>query len=165
MARVELDQPLRPSLLDRLIDEHPELRQDPPKHHGQYLAELRRAVRRDLEALLNTRQRCISAPANLTELQTSFVNYGIPDFSGLNLTTEAQRETFRATIEGIIRRYEPRFQKVRVVLLENVDALDRTLRFRIEALIYADPAPEPLVFDSYLEPVTHSFAVTAKDNG
>jgi type VI secretion system protein ImpF len=35
---------------------------------------------------------------------------------------------------------------------ENSDALDRTLRFRIDALLYAEPAPEPVVFDSQLEP-------------
>lgn len=165
MARVEQDQPLRPSVLDRLLDDHPEQSRDDPKHRGQLLADLRRSVQRDLQALLNARQRCVSAPPDLTELETSQLYFGLPDFSGLNLTTERHRETFRTTIEAILRRFEPRFQKVNVVMLDNADPLDRTLRFRIEALIYADPAPEQLVFDSYLEPATHSFAVTAKDNG
>jgi len=34
------------------------------------------------------------------------------------------------------------------------------LRFRIDALLRADPAPEPVIFDSTLEPVTTQFAVT-----
>jgi len=56
MARVDLDQPLLPSVLDRLLDANPDLSRDPPKSRGQHLAELRQAVRRDLEALLNARR-------------------------------------------------------------------------------------------------------------
>jgi type VI secretion system protein ImpF len=39
-------------------------------------------------------------------------------------------------------------------MLENSNPLDRTLRFRIDALLYAEPAPEPVVFDSAMEPAT-----------
>ena len=44
-------------------------------------------------------------------------------------------------------------------LLKNPDPLDRALRFRIDALLHADPAPEPVVFDSELKPLTASFEV------
>ena len=53
-----------------------------------------------------------------------------------------------------IRRFEPRFQQVDVKMLENFDPLDRTLRFRIDALLRAEPAPEPVVFDSSMQPAT-----------
>ncbi|HKO06686.1 MAG: type VI secretion system baseplate subunit TssE [Alphaproteobacteria bacterium] len=164
MARIDPDQPLLQSVLDRLLDANPERTHDDPRQRGQYVQELRRAVRRDLEALLNTRQRCISPPADLTELETSLLTYGIPDFSGLDLSSEEHRETFRATIEEVIKRFEPRFQRVSVILLDNVEPLDRTLRLRIDALMYAQPAPEAIVLDSYLDPVTHSFAMTTKPN-
>ena len=42
---------------------------------------------------------------------------------------------------------------------ENPEPGDRTLRFRIDALLRADPSPEPVIFDSTLEPATHQFAV------
>ena len=66
-------------------------------------------------------------------------------------------------IESVIRRYEPRFKSVRATLLDNVEPLDRTLRFRIDAVVYAEPAPENLTFDSSLEPVTGN--VEVKDIG
>jgi type VI secretion system protein ImpF len=165
MARPDPDQPLLPSVLDRLIDDDPAARRDPPRTRGQNLAELRRAVGRDLEALLNTRQRCKSPPDDLTELEVSLVNYGIPDFTGANLATEEQRDAFRRAIEDAIRRLEPRFQQVAVTMLDNTEPLDRTLRFRIEALMHAEPLPEAMVFDSLMEPVTRSFAVTSLGDG
>ncbi len=165
MARVDLDLPLQPSVLDRLIDEDPDRQSDQPKSRGQSLAELRAAVRRDLEAILNTRHRCRSWPAALTELERSLLNYGIPDFTSAFMGTEASREWFREAVEDAIRRCEPRFQRVDVRLMDNADRLDRTIRFRVEALIHADPAPEPIVFDSTIEPSTHNISVVSRGNG
>jgi type VI secretion system protein ImpF len=165
MARPDLDQPLVLSLFDRLIDQNPEVTRDPPKSRGQHLKELRDSVRRDLENLLNTRQRCRSWPEECDELGLSLVNYGIPDFTGADLASADRRDEFRATIERVIRDFEPRFVTVRVSMLDNAEPTDRTMRFRIEALIYADPAPEPLVFDSYLDPASRGVAVLGERNG
>jgi type VI secretion system protein ImpF len=165
MARPDLDQPLVLSLFDRLIDENPDASHDSSKSRGQHLRELRDSVRRDLENLLNTRHRCLSWPEGSDELELSAVNYGIPDFTGADLASADRRDEFRATIEDVIRRYEPRFVSVHVTLLDNSEPTDRTLRFRIEALIYADPAPEPLVFDSYLDPANRGVAVLSDRNG
>jgi type VI secretion system protein ImpF len=158
MARLDLDQPIVASVLDRLLDASPDLTVDPPKARGQYLREMRDSVRRDIENLLNTRQRCRGWPDGLGDLEQSLVNYGIPDFTGTDLSADERREEFRATIETVLRNYEPRFASVSVMMLTG-DRLDRTLRFRIEALIRADPMPEPIVFDSYVDPATRSFAV------
>jgi len=160
MAWADPDEPLQISVLDRLLDASPERRADPPRSRAHSLNDLRRAVGRDLESLLNTRERCRSSPDDLTELETSLVNYGIPDFTGANLATPERRDDFRASVEAVIRRYEPRFQSIRVVMLDNVDQLDRTLRFRIEALMKAEPAPEPVVYDSIMDPVSRNFSVT-----
>ncbi len=46
------------------------------------------------------------------------------------------------------------------MIAEEDQRLDRTLRFRIDALMYADPAPEPIVFDSVLDPASRQVAVT-----
>ena len=58
MSRVKNDQPLMPSLLDRLLDDEPNNNQDAPQARHQVLRELKQSVRRDLENLLNTRWRC-----------------------------------------------------------------------------------------------------------
>jgi type VI secretion system protein ImpF len=41
--------------------------------------------------------------------------------------------------------------------------LDRVLRFRIEALLRVEPTPEPVTFDSVLEPVTGNFELKGRD--
>lgn len=159
MAKIEQNQPLLISLIDRLIDTEPDKSVETPKARVQVLRELKQSVRRDLENLLNTRRRCVGWPLQLNELDQSLVNYGIPDFTGLHLGTSRLRDDFCRAIEQTIRRFEPRFKTVRVELLSNAEPEDQTLRFRIDALLYADPAPEPVIFDSALEPNTGIFEV------
>src|SRR5262245_10227482 len=159
MARLRADQPLVPSVLDRLIDFDPGVSREAPRSRTQLLADLKQSVRRDLENLLNTRWRCASWPPNLAEIESSLANYGIPDFTASNCGAAGFREQLRRIIETAIRNAEPRFKSVRVKLKENADTQDRTLRFQIDALLLVDPAPEPVVFDSTLEPVTGSVEV------
>ena len=153
-----------PSVLDRLLDDGPNTVAARPRSRAQQLLELRNAVRRDLEALLNSHQCCFVLPAELAELPKSLLEYGIPDFLTMNVVAESAREKFRASVEDAIRRFEPRFKMVRVTLVEDT-AADRTLRFRIEALMYAEPAPERVSFDSLLDPSSQSFYVTGARDG
>lgn len=159
MARIREDQRLLPSLLDRLLDDEPTNTRETPKSRSQVLQELKQSVRRDLENLLNTRWACEQWPPQLDQIETSLASYGIPDFSGINMSTPASRENLRQTVETAIQQYEPRLQRVKVVLQENADPSDRTLRLRIDGQLYAEPAPEPVVFDSQLQPLTSSFNV------
>ncbi len=159
MARIREDLPLVSSILDRLIDEEPEKTQESPRSRAQILREMKAAVQRDLENLLNTRWRSLSPPDDLTQLKTSLVNYGIPDFNAAFLGTNDDRERLRQTIEQVIRKFETRFKTVKVSLLTNADSADRRLRLRIDAMLFAEPAPEPVVFDTQLEPITGDFSI------
>jgi len=159
MGKIREDQPLMPSVLDRLIDYDPGNTRDAPRSRAQVLRELKQSVRRDLENLLNTRRRCLPWPAAFSELEVSLVNYGIPDFTGTSMSRKRQREEFRRTIERVIRIFEPRFKTVQVEMLDNAEPTDQTMRFRINALLHAEPAPEPVVFDSSLEPVSGTYEV------
>jgi type VI secretion system protein ImpF len=163
MARISDDQQLIPSVLDRLIDREPENSREAPLSRHQVLRELKQSVRRDLEALLNTRWRCVQWPADLDQLDLSLVNYGIPDFTGASMGTASSREQLRQIVERVVRKFEPRFKSVRVKLLDNADETDRSLRLRIDAMLYAEPAPEPVIFDSQLEPTSGNFAVKGVD--
>ena len=165
MSRVKLDQQLLPSVMDRLLDANPDAQQDAPKARGQHLAELRRSIRRDLEALLNSRRRCQSWPKDLDQLDKSLIAYGVEDFASLNFGTDAQREDFCSELEQVIRRNEPRFVSVSVTTSEGSDPIDRTMRFRIEAMMYADPAPEPVVFDSFLDPAGREIKIVNTSDG
>lgn len=159
MSRVNPEQPLQPSVLDRLIDHEPDVPREAPRSRAQTLRDMKFAVRRDLENLLNTRCRVSGWPPELEELRTSLVSYGIPDFTGMNLAPARQREAFRLMLEDAVRQFEPRFARVTVHLLENADQGDRALRFRIDAMLRVEPAPEPVAFDSALEPSTGTFEV------
>jgi len=159
MAKIRTDTPLLPSVLDRLIDDAPEASRDPVRSEGQALRAIVQAVRRDLESLLNSRRRFKSWPAEFKELQQSSVGYGLPDVTGKDLSSSQGREEFRKSIEQVIRTYEPRFKTVHVQMLSNADEIDRTLRFRVDAVLRADPVPIEVIFDSQMEPSTGSFDV------
>jgi type VI secretion system protein ImpF len=160
---IDLDQPLLLSVLDRLIDAEPDRMRDPPLQRGENMAMLRAAVRRDLEELLNTRRRCLGWPEDLQELACSMIGYGIPDFTGANMASDTQQKAFLREIERTITRFEPRFKYVEVRQLAATDELDRTLRFRIYAEMYAEPAPEQMLFDSVLDPLSRNFSVASAE--
>ena len=159
MSRLDPKETVLPSVLDRLLDDEPDEARERPKSPTQRLRDLRAAVLRDVTNLLNTRRRVSSPPPGLTELSPSCVDYGLLDFVGADLAAAGDREAFRRSVEETLRRYEPRFKTVRVHLLVNTDVRDRTLRFRVDALLHADPVPEPMLFDSIADPATGGFDV------
>ncbi len=162
MSRIRPDQYLLPSIFDRLLDEDPASQVEAPRSRSQLLRELKLSVRRDLENLLNTRISLYPLPDELPELKTSVLNYGIPDFTGLAMGSREQRERLRLLVEDSIRRFETRFKSLRVEVLhgkQEGDAKDRTVRFRIEGLLHAEPSPEPVMFDSQLRPQHGDFEV------
>ena len=159
MSRPRNDQPLAPSLLDRLLDDDPGVSREPPPGQHQVLREVKQSVRRDLENLLNTRRRLFSWPPEWKELGRSVVGYGLPDLSNGAYGAAQASEEFCRLLQTLLRQYEPRFQSVEVRPLASAEPLDRTLRFRIDALLRVDPAPEPVAFDSTLEPGAGGFAV------
>jgi type VI secretion system protein ImpF len=154
---------VRLSLLDRLLDDEPEQQFDKPMSSTQGLAALRRSVLRDLEALMNTRRRWRSWAPELTELAVSSVGYGIPDFTAGVVNDPVQRERLRAEIETTIRRFEPRFERLRVILKENTAPLEPRLRLRIEALLRAETAHEPVAFETVID--TAAASVVVRDQG
>lgn len=165
MNRPTTTQALTPSLLDRLIDYDPEQKVEPVMSRSQVIRELRESVRRDLEVLLNTRIRCESRPVEWTLADGTVINYGIPDYSGINLNSEDDQHAFAKQIQKIIMHYETRFKSVKIDVLKNEDSFDRTFRFRIDALLKVEPAVKPVVFDSSLENASRRFMVRNIERG
>jgi type VI secretion system protein ImpF len=151
------------ALLDRLIDLAPDQSRDAAFAGGDSLTALRNGVRRDLEALLNSRRRWRSWPASMKELAVSPIGFGIPDFSAGAFNDPAQREELRLEIEETIRRFEPRFVSVSVTLSETDTSLESALRLRIDTVLHAEPAPEPVAFDTYFDPSMDQVIVLARD--
>ncbi|EFH12459.1 type VI secretion system baseplate subunit TssE [Pseudoroseomonas cervicalis] len=142
-------------LLDRLLDGDPDGPPDPPLTQPMAIAVMRDAVRRDVEALLNARRRRRPLPSGLTELAASPLGYGVPDPTAGSFTTEEAREALAREVEAVLRRFEPRLAALTVSLAEpQREALDRSLKLRVEAILRTDPAPEQVAFETVLRPAT-----------
>jgi type VI secretion system protein ImpF len=152
--RLSGNQPLVPSVVDRLIDNEPDVRVEPAPRAAQVMREMKQAVRRDLEDLLNTRWRCLAWPETLTQLEDSLVNYGIPDFTASDLDAAHNLDLLLSSIEDCIRRFEPRLKDVSLHELGSVDEASRTFRFRIDGVLCVEPLEDPVRYDSSLETAT-----------
>ncbi len=160
MAKIRSDQPLVPSVLDRLIDERPDESREAPKTRGQALREVKLSLQRDLENLLNTRRRATGWPADLTELELSLVHYGIPDIAGADLGSEENRQVnLRGPWPKRSAVSSPVSSRWPCGCCKTPIRWSARLRFRIDALLRAEPAPEPVVFDSSMQPATCSVQV------
>jgi type VI secretion system protein ImpF len=141
-------------LLDRLMDAEPDRTIDRPVSPVEAMVQLRRAVHRDLGALLNARRPWHSTPETLAALRLSPLAYGMLDFTAGAYNDRQQREVLRSEIEETIRRFEPRLTRVQVRLSDDGNLLRSTLRLSIDALLLTHPAPEPIVFDTTVDTTT-----------
>jgi type VI secretion system protein ImpF len=152
MSRVGSQQPLTPSLLDRLIDLEPDVSTEPAWRQAQNLREYEAGVLRDVENLLNTRPVFLRIPTEQSELAKSVLTFGMPDFISTGVGSIDEREQLRRNVETTIQRFEPRLREVRVELHQLENAFDRTLRMTIHALLWVEPEPQPIAFDTVVQP-------------
>ena len=123
------------------------------------LRELRASVARDIETLLNSRRELLFDVApQLEEVRKSILMFGLPDFTSYSLLNPQDRKTLRREVEEALATFEPRLKSVRVTL-EAREKYDMTLRFRIDALLRTDPAPEPIMLDASLSVVNSQYTV------
>jgi type VI secretion system protein ImpF len=151
MARRESEETVTQSVLERLIDSDPGAETEPPQTRAQSVRQLKAALRRDLEWLLNTRQIPGGVPEDFPGLEGSLYAYGLPDVSNLNASSTRDRNRLLRMLESTIMAFEPRLSGVKVSLLEAGSNSGRQLRFQIEGLLLMDPAPELISFDTVLQ--------------
>ena len=143
-------QTLQTSILDRLIDEEPEISREPAQYRTSTIGQVKAAVTRDLENLLNTRRNIQVPPTAFEELNNSLFVYGVRDYTAQNPRSPAAKQQLRLDIEQTLRRFEPRLRNV-TVQMESATASERNLRFRISAVLVADPVTEPVTFDTVFD--------------
>src|SRR5262245_25546735 len=159
MAQSSYESNIVPSILDRLLDDDPGNSRESATSRLQNLRALEHAVARDLEALLNTKQESLKdLPPEFTEVSRSLVLYGLPDCTSLSLLNTYHRDLISRAVERAVAIYEPRLQRVKVTM-ETARESERGLRFRIDALLRVDPAPEPVTFDAVLQLNTQQYLV------
>jgi type VI secretion system protein ImpF len=146
------------SVLDRLIDYEPGISREPASSRSKSLKQLKEAVRRDLEWLLNTRETSGENTEDSLELNKSLAVYGLPDFTNLGTNDVDDQKKMRSAIQNAIKIFDPRLQDVQVSLQASQSS-DRLLHFRIDARLRVDPAPEPISFDTVLQLVSGEYEV------
>lgn len=139
------------SVLDRLMDDHPDETHETRNFSPTDLQAQKRMVARDMEHLLNSRRPdWQEALAGFPETAGSIFNYGIPDLSGLSLLSPDDRQYLRASLEQAISHNEKRLKNVRVIL-EMARNLERVLHFRVDAVLEIHPFRPAVMFDAVLQ--------------
>jgi type VI secretion system protein ImpF len=150
MPRTDNEVRITPSVLDRLLDYEPDKSSEQAASRSKSLRDLKDAVRRDLEWLLNSRRTIVDIPEDLTELQSSVAVFGLPDFTGVGAKSPSDQTRLRYSIERAVKIFEPRLERV-VVSVVPAEGSERSLRFQIDGMLKVDPAPEPVTFDTLLQ--------------
>jgi type VI secretion system protein ImpF len=159
MARTTPEFALTVSVLDRLIDTDPKNSQEAQVTRSQSVRQLKDALRRDLEWLLNTRKIAFPPDGSLKELNRSVYTFGLPDFTGYKMSSPAEHAKLLRVIQNCVKLFEPRLANIKVVPIEAGATLSRTLRLRIEGLLLIEPAPEHVTFDTVLELTSGQYEV------
>jgi type VI secretion system protein ImpF len=141
------EQDTQTSILDRLIDTEPGVTHEPVQRRFATINQVREAVARDLENLLNTRKSIHQVPEVDGQVSASLFTYGVRDFISYSPRSPSVRQQIRLEIERVIELFEPRLRNVSV-RLDTSAGNERTLRFRISALLVVDPVTTPVTFDT-----------------
>lgn len=148
-----------PGLFDRLLGVPARAGAAPGSGLRMSVEDMKDAVARDLEALLNTR---MVLPEGLLkgypECSSSIVSYGMKDFADLSLSSPSDRATICGCIEATIACHEPRLRQVKAALEMREGAVNR-LDFSITALLVLNSAEESVNFDAVLQPSTLSYSI------
>jgi len=147
------------SVLDRMLDDAPDMEADPLVSLSDQVREMREVIRRDLEALLNTRRSPSGPPGALKELNDALVSYGMDGVLSANLVTDASKDKLAQSIERRISMFETRLSDVRVTILKNRMEGERALRMRIQATFRLHEGMPPISFESKIDPSTQRFLV------
>lgn len=155
MAETTPQEHLQPSLLDRLIDDEPDQRQEGDARRALTRAALREAVLRDLGWLLNTSNHGIANDDPLhPQAARSVINYGLPMLSG-QFTSSIQRVSMEQALKQAIVQFEPRIlsHTLEVELVMEGPALEshNCVGLQIRGMLWAQPLPLEFLMRSRID--------------
>src|SRR5262249_33810186 len=110
MSRVDPQQGLMPSILDRLIDADAG---GTPWRRAHGAGRRVEAVHRAWEALLNPRRSHAGPPEAFAGVGRWVFGYGLPDLASPNAVPPEQRREIGRALEAVIARFEPRLRDPR----------------------------------------------------
>lgn len=146
-----------PSVLDRLLDDHPDRKDEIPAAVDFF--RFKKSVARDLEALLNSRHCDLDESIEAhVHARDSMLTYGIIDLSSLSLLDPGDRAYLRDKIRITLERHEPRLGRIRVNL-DAPEGNERMLSFRVDAILRTYPNKPPVSFDATLQLSANSWFI------
>jgi type VI secretion system protein ImpF len=160
MSTDHSERTVRPSLLDRLIDD---VNQHEPRTWEESVAAFKASVMRDLQWLLNTRRVHPMPPRELDLVRRSIYAFGIRDLSSRSADSVEVRSELQREVQEAITTFEPRLSKVRVTLAPRERGAQ--IRFSIEAELRTDPSPEAVLFETTLDVASKVMVVTESTGG
>ncbi len=147
----------RVPLFDRLADHEPH-RDEPQPRRVHAHGDVRESVRRELFRLFNT--RCAPPIAEVAGSERTVIDFGVPDFTTLNPTSERDRQQMARLLVEAVRAFEPRLQQPRVEVRVRVGTAG-VLDIRLEAALLLDALLEPVSFPFAMEWTGGGVSVTA----
>jgi type VI secretion system protein ImpF len=140
---------LQPALLDRLTDEEPDKKQEPPGARVLSKSRMRQSVLRDLAWLFNaTRLEGSVDLGGLTWVRRSVINYGLPALAGRAASSMDVAALERAIRQAILD-YEPRIvaETLQVTALLEPRSIDHhnVIGVEIRSELWAQPVPLELL--------------------
>jgi type VI secretion system protein ImpF len=169
MAGRMVQERLQPALLDRLVDEAPERRQEAL---GEILIDrqrLRAAVLRDLEWLFNcTRYSGEEELSGYEHVQHSVLNFGLPALSGetaSTLDTMELEQTIRQAILDFEPRIVPTTLQVQALSAAAVMEQHNIVSIQIRGHLWSNPAPLELLLQTDLDLETGTVEIHDLERG
>lgn len=150
-------------LFDRLDNEGEPASGNRQAARARAVEQAMRSITRDLQALLNTRSALSQASLKpYDEVARSIVNYGLIDFAGMCVTSNADQHDICHAVRLAIERHEPRLHKVAVTLQPRQGAINR-VDFVITGRLKSAPHDDPLSFNAVFRPSLQQYAIDGSD--
>lgn len=129
------------------------------------IEDLKDAVLRDIEWLLNTKRPLNLVVDDFPETRSSILNYGIPDFSQFSASSGDDCSFVCGLIQEAVRRFEPRLEpgSVAVDYLATDKMTGLRAQFRIRGILHVDPVRVPVSFDTHIEMDSGAVEITAAE--
>jgi type VI secretion system lysozyme-related protein len=162
LAELTTQERLQPSLLDRLADDAVGKTRESREQGVISAIKLRDSVTRDISWLLNCVQMQEDAALqDYPEVQSSVLNFGIPDLAGLVLSG-VDTEALERKIRAALIRFEPRLKadSLQVIVRRDKNRMNaHALVFDIDAEMWAQPIPLNLYLKTEVDLESGAFKV------
>jgi type VI secretion system protein ImpF len=167
VAELSQKERLQPSLLDRLVDDAPDSKQESREQRVLSLNKLRQCVLRDLAWLLNSSK--LDSIQNLDDFplaKQSVINFGIIDLVGTTLSS-AELKDIQRQIRQSILNFEPRILpnslQVKIAASDN-QMNNNAMTFDIEGDLWAQPLPLRLYLRTELDLETGDMQIVERSS-